>query len=311
MIQFVQKPAILTLKGQVPQEKMAAFAFWQGKLNEKIAACPGFVSIEFLSSRTPEKKWSVVQRFASMTEAEDWRNSESYREIVQDFKKLAGEKIIEAISDESSLSGGVTEVIIAEVCREKEKAYREWIGKIHLEEAKFPGFCGVFIQSPKEVKGKFWITLLQFDTRENLDRWLNSSKRQELLNESKTLISYLETHRIVSPYAGWFASLAKVGEIPALWKQTMIVLLVLFPIVMFEFKFLLPHLSYLNISLSTFIGNAISVSLISFPLMPLAIYFLGWWLAPHSKHCKVAVFTGTLFVLFLYLLEIWFFWSFI
>ncbi len=207
--------------------------------------------------------------------------------------------------------GSVTEVIVTQVSPDKEEAFQKWAAKIHHAEAKFPGFRGVYVQSPRQSKGHSWITLLQFDSTANLDRWLDSSERQEVLKESSDFITSLESHRMVSPYAGWFASIAQTGEIPSVWKQTMIVLLVLFPIVMFELKYLMPWIEGLNSSVGTFIGNAISVTLISFPMMPIAIVFLGWWLAPAGKNRLQKTILGTIMVLGLYLIEIVLFWRFL
>ena len=203
--------------------------------------------------------------------------------------------------------GNVTEVIVTEVTPGKEEEFRMWSAKIHQAEAKFPGFRGVYIQSPKRG-GKFWITLLQFDTLENLDRWLQSSERKQVLQESSPLVSSLETHRVISSSTGWLASIAKTGELPPVWKQTMLVLLVLFPIVVFELKYLSPLTASLNPSLGTFIGNAISVTLISFPMMPIALYFLGWWLSPHSLKTSIV---GSILLGLLYLAEIALFWNFL
>ena len=88
----------------------------------------------------------------------------------------------------------------------------------------------------------------------------------------------------------------------------MIVLLVLFPIVMLEIKFLSPLTSGLNPSLATFIGNAISVSLVSWPMIPIAIWFLEWWLSPQEDKRLQATLVGTGVVLLLYLLEIALLW---
>jgi antibiotic biosynthesis monooxygenase (ABM) superfamily enzyme len=114
---------------------------------------------------------------------------------------------------------------------------------------------------------------------------------------------------MITPYAGWFSPIAKTGEIPAVWKQTMIVLLILFPIVMLELKYLSPWTSNLNPSLSTFIGNAISVSLIAWPMMPIAILFLGWWLSPKGFDIRRATIIGTCLLILLYLVEIAIFWN--
>lgn len=200
---------------------------------------------------------------------------------------------------------GVTEVFLTRVSQEKEGAYREWLGKIHRIEASFPGFRGVYVQAPKS-KEEEWITLLHFDTPEHLDRWLASSERQEVLKALKPLVTSLKSHRLASPYAGWFLPAIKKGETPSAWKQTMIVLLVLFPLVMLELKFLSPLTSSLNFSLATFIGNALSVTLIAWPLMPIALFFLNWWLASEKGLTNQL---GILLLIGLYLLEIAIFWN--
>lgn len=210
------------------------------------------------------------------------------------------------MSQVTDLKNGVVEIFITQVSPGQENRFREWSAKIQQIEAKFPGFCGVHIQAA-ENQQQNWITLLQFDSHENLDRWLQSEERKQILKESASFISSLETHRMASPFAGWFSSIARPEHPPSVWKQTMLVLLVLFPIVMLEMKYLNPLINWMGLSLSTFIGNAVSVSLISFPMMPLAIYFLGWWVSPGTNQKKAKTIVGGLIVIFLYLLEIVFF----
>lgn len=302
---------ILTTNVRIPPNLKIDFADWQAQFNSVIAAFPGFVSLEISAQSTPTE-WLIVQRFYNAESVRAWRNSQEHKDLIEKLKILIPDMDSDAVQEieleASNLQGGVTEVFVTEVNPEMDRTYREWIAKIHQAEAKFPGFRGVYVQSPSTGKSKNWITLLQFDTPENLDRWLSSPERQEVLNESKTLIASLESHRVISPYAGWFSSIAQMGELPPVWKQTMIVLLVLFPIVMLEIRFLNPLLTGLNSALATFIGNAISVTLISWPMVPIAIWFLGWWLTPKSnKRSKTIV--GTFLVVVLYLIEIALLWN--
>jgi uncharacterized protein len=200
---------------------------------------------------------------------------------------------------------GVTEVFITKVSPQELGAYRQWIGKIHEAEVRFPGFQRVYVQSPVSEKSETWITLLQFDTVEHLDQWLQSNERQQILEEARSMVQSIESHRVTSSFGGWFGNLSAP---PPVWKQTMLVLLVLFPIVMLEFKFLLPWTSYLNLSLGTFIGNAISVTLVSWPMMPLTIFFLRWWLNPTVSKRQTLI--GVVIMFFLYVIEIIIFWLF-
>lgn len=305
---FIEKPAITSLHVEITPDVKNDFVDWQGDFNAKIANAAGFVSLEFSSSSNKQNSWLIVQRFINEKASSAWRNSDDYKNLINKLKTMIlNKEVNEKENDESAGKGNITEVIVTQVSPGMEEDYRAWTAKIHQAEAKFPGFRGVYVQSPEVGRGKHWITLLQFDTMENLDCWLQSSERKQVLKESKTLISSLESHRVISPYAGWFASIAKTGELPPVWKQTMLVLLVLFPIVVFELKYLSPLTASLNLSTATFIGNALSVTLISFPMMPIAIYFLGWWLSTHSLKKTII---GTFVIGLLYLIEIVIFWNF-
>lgn len=298
---------IVILKVEVAPSSKLAFIDWQTRLSLKLASFEGFVSLEILASHQNQKSWVITQRFDQDDQVDAWIKSSSYQALIQELYALVGvEKCKEECHSTAPAERGVTEVFVTEVVPGKEQDFRKWLAKIHQAEASFPGFKGTYVQAPKE--GKSWVTFLQFDNRENLENWLTSPLRQTILDESNPCIKSLESHFIVSPYAGWFSTLLKEGYIPAVWKQTMLVLLVLFPLVMLELKYLSPWLFSLNKSLATFIGNTISVLFIAWPMMPIALWFLGWWMSS-SKFFTSLVGTGL--VLLLYFLEILFFWNFL
>ncbi len=297
---------ILTTKVHIEPPLKAPFADWQVDFNTTVAAFPGFVSMEILSAVS---EWRILQRFSNSEALQAWKKSKVHQELIEKLQRIVGPNAIEETELEASnLEGGVTEVFVTQVAPDMDEAFRKWLAKMHQAEAKFPGFRGVYVQSPSTT-AKNWITMLQFDTPENLDRWLTSPERNQVLKESESFIASLESHRVISPYAGWFSSLAKTG-LPSVWKQTMVVLLVLFPIVIFEIKYLSPLTSQWGPSLATFIGNALSVTLIAWPMMPIAIRFLRWWLCPVTPRPSITL-LGTLVVLALYLIEIAIFWNFI
>ncbi len=234
---------ILKTRLRIPFEKLNAFVDWQAKFNCCIAGFPGFVSLEILSPTSSlETEWIFIQRFSNPLNVTAWRESKEWQALKGELTKFlveGSDSLQEDILGASHMQGGVTEVFVTQVSPDKEEAFHQWIAKIHQAEAKFPGFRGAYVQAPSREKSHHWITLLQFDTPENLDRWLSSSERQQALQESLPLITSLESHRVISPYAGWFTSLSNAGNVPV-WKQTMVILLVLFPLVMLELKFL-PH----------------------------------------------------------------------
>lgn len=308
----IKEPVISTLTARLLPKSLPQFVQWQSAFANRIASSEGFVSLEFLAKPNEPYSWMIVQRFYSRDNASNWKTSPSYEQLIDELKPLlAAKQLREEIQNEADLTSGVTEVIITQIDPHHEQAYMEWSSKIHQVEAQFEGFRGVYIQSPKSNGGRHWITLLQFDTPAHLDTWLNSEERKNILKEGMPLISSLETSRMASPFAGWFSSIAKGEEAPSVWQQTMIVLLILFPIVMLELKYLSPWTAHLNNSLATFIGNTISVTLIAYPFMPIVLPLLKWWLYPSHRTSWPSLYFGTLFILFLYFLEVLLFWNFL
>lgn len=305
---YLDSLTLLTLRAVIRPDAKTSYAEWQALFNEKILSAPGFVSLEFLAER---HVWVIVQRFYSQEEASLWRSSATYEQLKRELSLLTfSGNLEEKRENEERLTHGVTSVIITQVKPNQEEAYRKWSAKIHQMEAKFEGFRGFYMQSPRGGGGDHWVTLLQFDTPTNLDKWFASAERLEVLKESISMVSSCETHRITSPYAGWFSSLTPHEEAPSIWQQTMMVLLVLFPIVMLESKYLTRVTEGLNPALSTFISNTLSVTLLSFPFMPLAIKALKWWLFPGEVRRLQKIAAGTLLVCLLYFLEVLFFWNF-
>lgn len=306
----------LIIRLKVRDDAQAQFSDWQAKLHGIVAKFHGFISLEILSpTQSLQPEWVLIFRFHNQDDLLSWRNSKERKHLSEELQPYLDLKAEQPIQESEQLimdtKGGVTEVIVTKVKPEQLSAYRDWIGKIHQAEALFPGFQRVYVQAPDQENGESWITLLQFDTAENLENWLTSKERKEVLLEGQKLIHSLETHEVVSSFAGWFPpDRTGLKGFPPVWKQTMLVLLVLFPIVMLEMKFLPPLIGELNPSLKTFIGNAISVSLVSWPLMPIAIKLLGWWLIiPKSTNRLKIECSGLGVMAVLYLIEIIVFWN--
>ncbi len=59
----------------------------------------------------------------------------------------------------------------------------------------------------------------------------------------------------------------------------MLVVLMLFPIVVLEMRFLNPMLRGLRTVPATFVGNVIALA---WPFLPIAIMVMSWWLLPRK-----------------------------
>lgn len=258
------------------------FFGWQSRFSAAAAASPGFVSLEFMPLVASLLDWRLVLQFATPEQLARFRTSPAYQALVQEGQSfLVGEKgrwLEEAAADFHAF-GSVAEVISTQVAPGLESQFRRWTTTIQHAQATFPGYRGTYIQAPSAEQAH-WTTLVRFATAAELDAWLASPERRKLIAEGAAVSSW-HSHRMPDAFAGWFEAGDGKPSPPA-WKQSMVVLLALFPVVVVELRFLSPLLAGLNSALATFIGNALSVAALSWLLVPPLIRALGWWLTPKA-----------------------------
>ncbi|MEH3145651.1 MAG: antibiotic biosynthesis monooxygenase [Methylobacterium frigidaeris] len=260
----------------------AAFAEWQAAFTRAASAAADFVSLEIIPASPGSPDWQVIQRFRTPGALARWLDDAERAALLAALADLEGPgrpaHADEAAPDFHSTTT-VTEVVTTVVTPGQEEAFRLWVERIQKVQARFPGYMGTLVQAPLSPEVPYWTTLIRFESPAFLDAWLGSPERKAILAEAAPRMSTWQNHRMTGGFSGWFADAPRQAPPPA-WKQTCLVLLVLFPVVMLEIRFLSPLLSGLDVAVSTFIGNAISVSVVSWPLMAGAIVCLGWWLRP-------------------------------
>jgi uncharacterized protein len=289
----------------------AAFAQWASRLQRAALAHAGTLSCELWPPTPPDQEeWVAVMRFDTVDALRSWRVSETYRGLLTEAEPIVeGGRVTQLVggaATEFYVQNSATEVIVTEIKPGKEDAYRDWAGRIDKIESSFPGFRGSYVQPPGPGD-KVWTTLLRFDTLEKLNAWLGSPQRAELLRESEELVDRVLVHRVDTSFPGWVPKDPVTGRSPSIWKTASLVLLTLFPVVMLELRFLNPHTRGLPPALGTFIGNALSVALTTWPLMPLAIRGFHAWLFPENQP-RWLVLTSPLLLLCCYAIEIAVLW---
>jgi uncharacterized protein len=204
---------------------------------------------------------------------------------------------------DSSVAACISTVIKAGL----DEDYYAWLQEIQTAQAVSPGYQGTYLQMAKTDDTRLWTTMLRFDTPQSLDDWFNSKRRLELVEQAKKFVSSESIKRLTSSYPGWLP-VDESGESPANWKAAALVVLGLYPIVSLEIKFLSPALSNLNLAVANFIGNTISVALVTWLTMPvLTSVFRKWLLPPKGGDRARIELIGGGVILALYALEIWIF----
>jgi len=303
---YASLPSGITTRVTLLPGTDADWASWQSAFTRAAAAAAGFVSVEIIPAAVGLLQWHIIQRFRSAETLGIWRGSDARQRLMAALVPLraagSGAPDEEMAPDFHSVST-VTEVITTTVTPGQEDAYQDWAARLQAKQATFPGYMGTLVQAPLSSEIPYWTTLVRFATPAELDAWLGSSVRTELLKRADPQVSSWESHRLSSPFGAWFPP-AGDRPAPAAWKQTCLVLLVLFPVVMIEIRFLSPLLAGQHVAIATFIGNAISVSLVSWPLMKIAVFFLGWWLQPAPAQRRRVEVLGACTIIALYLIEL-------
>jgi hypothetical protein len=301
----------LLLCARIRPGSEAEFAQWQVRWQTAALASPGAVSVEFWPPAPPDQLESVaIARFTSLDALRYWRRGDRHRALIDEVVPLAeGGVVMQLVGQAAvdySVKHGVTMIMVTDIKPGKEAAYRAWADRIQKVQAKFPGYVGSFVQPP-QADETGWTTVLRFDSKANLEGWLKSDARAALVKESEDMVQGFHAQRVDTSFPGWVPTDPATGKPPNRWKTACLILLTLFPVVMLELRFLNPHLRELNPAVGTFIGNAISVALTTWPLIPLAIYGFHAWLFPENQP-RWLVLTMPIVLVLCYALEIALLW---
>jgi antibiotic biosynthesis monooxygenase (ABM) superfamily enzyme len=218
---------------------------------------------------------------------------------------LVGNDDVHLVKDEAegALPAPVSVVISTHIKPGQEDAYRRWERRIAAAQSKAPGFQGYRFEPPIPGIQEDFLSILRFDSEKNLQAWLDSPERHALLQEADDFTKRFHTRTVRTGFDQWFRTAPDGGAPPAAWKENMIVLLLLYPVV-FLFGVLvqtpvLMKLLGLPFPVALFIGNAVSVALLNF-LIPRTSTRFAWWLRPAAPASVLRAVGGAVLVVLLY-----------
>ncbi|WP_234341159.1 antibiotic biosynthesis monooxygenase [Streptomyces sp. NRRL S-1813] len=279
--------ATVVTSQKVREGRTDEYQRWQDKTNQAAREFEGFVGAEVYPGAGEENEWVAVFRFSGMDQLTAWLDSNRRQTLLDEAREL-----FEGLPTQEVLHGGspaqpapdvVTAVISHEVKPGSEQQFLAWQEKTLRAQEKAPGFMGSELFKPVEGVQEHWVVVFRFDSREHLDDWLDSDVRAKLLNEgSKYFISY-DVRKVGSAFSGWFQfDHDKRGNAPPNWKQAMSVVLALYPTVMVLNLTVGVGLEKLTIReyIGLFLSNVLSVSALTWLLMPIVNRVFAFWLVP-------------------------------
>jgi antibiotic biosynthesis monooxygenase (ABM) superfamily enzyme len=285
-------PVTVVTQTRAKDDKAAAFSAWQKTISEVVSRRPGFIKQTVIPPSPPvQLDWVILQRFTDRDSALAWLNSADRKRLVAEAgDMLVGQDDVHLLRDDTqAVAAPVSAVISTRIKAGQEDAYRRWEQKIAALQAQAPGFQGYRFEEPVPGVQDDWLAILRFDSEEHLQAWFDSPDRKKLVDESTGFTDEYHTRIVRTGFDQWFQMGGGQGNGPAAWKQNMLVLMLLYPVV-FVFGLLVsrPLLDmelHLPFWLTLFIGNIASVLLLSW-LVPWVSRRFGWWLQPDAHHAR-------------------------
>ena len=259
-----------------------AFEVWQQDMNAEAAKYPGFLGAEINPPTAVQSDWVVVYRFNSVANVQAWINS-----ATRQGRLDGGRQYFDGPGTQQVISGGaratdplVTVVVAHRVDPENVDAFLAWQERLRLAESKFAGFRGTELFRPVQGVQEEWTALYRYDNAADLDTWLGSAERQQLLAEGDKFADF-QSRTIDNSFGSWFAFDQHGAEAapPSETKTSIAVWVGLYPTVVLLTLALSPL--QMPLWLGLLIGNLVSSFIMSFVTMPYYVNpLLKRWLRP-------------------------------
>jgi antibiotic biosynthesis monooxygenase (ABM) superfamily enzyme len=258
------------------------FAAWQHETNRAAAHYPGFLGAEVTAPTELQPDWVVVYRFDSVANVQAWINSATRQDRV-----AVGRQYLDGPATQQVVGGAakptdqlVTVVISHRVGPDHVEEFLAWQDRLRLAETTFSGFRGSELFRPIEGVQDEWTALYRYDSAADLDIWLASDERRQLLAEGSQFHDY-SLRTVDNSFGSWFAFDENGNEAPppSDTKTSIAVWVGLYPTVVILTLALSPL--KMPLWLGMLVGNLLSSFLMSFFTMPYYVNpLLKRWLRP-------------------------------
>jgi uncharacterized protein len=273
----LQSPTIIVSRRVAPG-KEREFERWNARIREAAKRFPGHLGSE---AQPPDEahpdEWMIVYRFATPAQLDAWMESPERKALLEEGDRLLDgpvreQRLVQGVAG----AGSVTAVMSQRVRPDAWEEFRRAHVEISTAMRSFEGFLACELAEPVPGVQDDHVVVFAFDSREHLNRWLNSPQRQQVLELIEPLIEGDRTLNVVGGFAGWFS--VNQSEEPRRWKQAVAVLVALFPTTLalgFVQRTLAPDVAWVP---ALFVSNVLGIAVLTWLLMPLMTRLLSDWL---------------------------------
>ncbi|MEA9987071.1 hypothetical protein [Subtercola sp. RTI3] len=299
-------PVSLIIQRRIVPGSDEAYRAWELKLGAVLAAWTGFIDRTVIEPSPPaQTDWVLVQRFENAEAAQSWLQSGERATLFAEIEHIfVGQEEFHFVTEhQRQVPAAASIIVTSRVPVDRESEFLEWQRRISAAEASFAGFRGHKIERPTPGLQDDWTVILSFDSDEHLSAWVESPQRTRLLSEGESFNAQMKVSRSRYGFSFWDGSRSGVDTPSrlAIFKDNLLVLLVLYPIVfLFGFFISAPLLEANGVPFwaSLFIGNVFSTQLLGWVVAPWIFRVFGWWHAEHISRGRNLAGYGILIVLY-------------
>jgi uncharacterized protein len=173
-----------------------------------------------------------------------------------------------------------TAVVVQRVPASAVDWFLEWQRDATRAAEAFAGYSSTEVFPPHDGAGDEWVTLIHFEDDPALKHWLDSTERSRCLKALRARVGEFELKTLGGGFGAWFAEQARDADAPAPpgWKMALCVVLGLYPTVMLLSMTVGLVTDRWGLALSMLVGNALSVSILQWGVMPVLTRLLKPWL---------------------------------
>ena len=167
--------------------------------------------------------------------------------------------------------------------------YETWTKEINHAAQQFDGFMGVEVIRPRDHQHPEYVVIVKFDNYEHCKTWLTSSVYQQGMQKAKKFISQRSQQYQPNGLELWFTlpkSKSSNSLQPAYYKQVIIGVITVYPLILLAKLVLSPFLQGLPELLALLISVIFVSALLTYPVMPYLTKVLSFWLYPSTSHRK-------------------------
>ncbi len=178
--------------------------------------------------------------------------------------------------------------------KSKEGAFERWHDLLDKTANRAPGFVRLDLNPPLFCQDNVikWYSIIHFDSPENLNGWVNSEARKQVVERGHNTFSAYRFKSFTTGLEGWFSRRAddteNKGLGPPAWKQILAVVFGLYPIVMIRIK-LFPGTGVIgdwSPAGAMLFATICTSSILAIAVMPTVTKLMGFWLYPAYREAR-------------------------